>query len=241
MPRLSYALGDRSFRKAPVREQQGPIMVGGRIPVVRFPGWMYCPKCRKMYGYPRSDGRASDPILCSEEACRKAESVLASMPWMLICRNGHMDDLPWPFLVHREAKAQNQRTCQDRTLLFFRPADRNNLRSRIACKACGSQLDLQGLRAKGFLKGISCRGKQPWMPEEEECGVRADSGSLVAVGLGDHFAHYPVVISALDIPPESRLDPRNDIGKRLREHADWRRLKDIYLQHSAEVTTQVDF
>ncbi len=234
MPRLSRALGGRSFRKAPVREQRGPVMVGGRIPVVRFPGWMYCPQCRKMYGYPRSDGRAEEPILCAEELCRKAESALAPIPWVMICRNGHMDDLPWPYLVHRDTRNQTQRTCQNRTQMFFRPADAKNHRARVECKACGARLGLQGLPARTFLGGVKCRGKQPWIRDEDECDARADSGSLVAVGLGDHYAHYPVVISALDIPPESRLDPRDDIGRRLRDHTDWRLLQEIHSNHGAE-------
>jgi len=186
-----------------------------------------------MYAYPKSDGRAEEPILCKEEACRKAESTLAPMPWVMICRNGHMDDLPWPFLAHRDKRSQKQRTCQDRTQLFFWPADAKNPRSRIVCKACGADLDLQALRAKEFLNGISCRGKQPWVRSEEECNARADSGSLVVAGIGDHFVHYPKVESALDIPPESRLDPRDDIGRRLREHADWRQLQELLLAHGA--------
>lgn len=231
MPRLSHALEGRSFRKAPVQEQRGPVVIGGRVPVVRFPGWMYCPKCRKMYGDPRSDGPAEDLILCPSETCLKAKSVLASMPWMMICRNGHMDDLPWHILVHRESKNPTQKTCRDYSQLLFRPADARHRRPRVECGACGAHLPLQGLRAKTFLTGVTCRGKQPWLRDEEECDARAESASLIAVGLGDGFAYHPVVTSALDIPPESRLDPRDDTGRHLREHPDWRLLQELHEKH----------
>jgi hypothetical protein len=234
MRRLTRAMGGRTFRKAPVIEQRGPISIGGRVPVVRFPGWMYCPMCRRMYGYPRSDGHAADAIICQEEACKKAESVLAPMPWMMICRNGHMDDLPWRYIVHRDKNTlPAQRTCADRTRLFFRPADAKNRRSRVVCGACKATLDLRSLDGKLFLTGVQCRGKQPWLRDEEECDAQADNGGLVVAGLGDHNVHFPVVVSALDIPPESRLDPRNDTGGLLRQHPDWRLLETLHERHGA--------
>lgn len=233
MPRLSRALG-RSFRAAPVLAEHGPPATGDRLPVVRFPGWLFCPRCRTMYAHPRGDGQPAEPILCPEAACRKVESTLAPMPWILVCRNGHMEDLPWQHLVHRDAKLDRQRTCRDVTKLFFRPAGARSRRARVVCEACQAALDLHALRGRNFLMGVSCPGRQPWDRRGEPCDARAENGSLAVAGLGDHFVHYPVVTSALDIPPESRLDPRNDVGIRLRAQGDWRPLQELFRTHGAE-------
>lgn len=229
MPRLSQLLAV-SFRKAPVREKRGDVEVGGRLPVVRFPKWMYCQKCRRMYYYDSTgDGRPEDPVLCPDQDCRRVKSVLAPMPWVVICPNGHMDDVPWHSLAHRDAAGQKQKTCRAYDALYFLSAKGRGERLRIECRSCGMKLPLTALKAPDLLRKDKCEGRQPWLHTGERCDKQ-----LQVAGLGDHFIHYPAMVSALDIPPESRMDPRNNVSKRIRDHRDWRRLQELFDKHGKE-------
>ncbi len=227
MPRLQAVLY-RTFRKAPVREQRGEIEVGGRIPVARFPRWMYCPKCRQMFYDPHVKGHPDATIFCKKKECQESRSTLSPMPWVMICANGHLDDLPWHGLVHSSAVKQNQKTCQCSDKMFFNPPGRPSRGSQVVCMECKASLNLNALRAPEFIGAFPCSGRQPWLYSEEKCTAKPE-----AAGLGDHFVHYPAIISALDIPPESRRNPRDNIAQRLRQHPDWRRLHELYSRHGA--------
>ncbi len=229
MPRLSEMLGV-TFRKAPVREKRGDIEVGGRIPAVRFPKWMYCPICRKMYNFDsQPQGRREDPVVCPGDNCKQMKSALAPMPWVVICENGHLDDVPWHSLAHREAKEQRQKTCKAFDAMYFVSARGNVSRLQIECRSCHVAFPLTKLKAPELLVNDRCNGRQPWLYVGEACDK-----NLQVAALGDHFVHYPVSVSALDIPPESRLDPRNNLNKRIREHTEWRRLLELCEKYGRE-------
>jgi hypothetical protein len=229
MPRLSKKLSV-SFRKAPVREKRGDVEVGGRIPVVRFPKWMYCPICRKMYYYDsREAGTSEDPLVCPRQDCKKAKSLLAPMPWVVICSNGHLDDVPWQHLVHRDVANPKQKTCKAFDALCFVSAKDKGARLRIECRSCGASMPLTALKAPTLLCKEKCEGKQPWLYKGEPC----DKSPQVAA-LGDHFVHYPSFVSALDIPPDSRLDPRNNVSKKIHAHPNWSSLKELYEIHGKD-------
>ncbi|MBM4093006.1 MAG: hypothetical protein FJ276_26900 [Planctomycetes bacterium] len=222
MPRLSELLGV-AFRKAPVREKRGDVEVGGRIPAVRFPKWMYCPACRRMYNCDARDhGRLEDPVLCPYDNCKPMPSPLAPMPWVVVCENGHMGDVPWHHLAHRDARNQEQRTCRAFDALYFVSIGDKSGRLQIECRSCHGAFLITALKAPNLLVQVKCEGRQPWLYAGEKCDKR-----LQVAALGDHFVHFPVAVSALDIPPESRLDPRNDLAKRVRAHPAWRRLLEL--------------
>jgi Domain of unknown function (DUF1998) len=221
MPRLAVEL-HHSFRKAPVCEQRGGREIGGRIPVVRFPRWLYCPKCRKMSYVSSPEGGADEAYLCNNPNCRKVHATLASMPWVSICANGHLDELSWRDLVHINATGPKQLTCKSYEHMFFNPTDSQVRHSQIVCRACNASLNLNALKAPHFLDKFFCSGKQPWLYAEEKCTAKPE-----VAGIGDHFVHYPDIISALDIPPESRRDLRDDTGQRIRKHPEWRKLEEM--------------
>jgi hypothetical protein len=187
---------------------------------------MYCPRCRLVYRYPKQEGPLTDPALCQQDECKKAAIALSAMPWISICSNGHMDDLPWDFLTHRDQASPVQKTCKVSDRLFYRQAGKDGSRPEIWCEACGARMSLSGLEDRHFLAGVRCHGKQPWYRLGEPCDVLP-----VAAGLGDLFIHYSDIESALDIPPDSRLNPRDNLGRKLRGHADWRQLQAMYGKH----------
>lgn len=228
MPRLARRLA-KAFRKAPVRVQRGNIEVGGLVPAVRFPIWHFCPNCKQMYPL-KADGRADELLVCPRQECARTNSHLAPMPWIMICSNGHMDDLPWQVLLHRNAPTQRQKTCQSFHEMFYNPPWTRDGRQRIVCNSCKAELDVDALTAENFLKGVRCRGRQPWLSSDGDCVLPENLPPQVA-SPGDHYVHFPDIISALDIPPESRIDPRNDIGRRIREHPDWHRLNDYHARY----------
>jgi hypothetical protein len=226
MPRLSRLLGV-GFRKAPICEKRGDVEVGGRLPAVRFPKRMYCRKCRRMFYEP--DMQAGDDLICPEPECRKQPSSLVSMPWVVICANGHMDDVPWFSLVHQDAKDPGK-TCKAYDALYFMPAKGKEAPLRVECRSCKASLPLTRLRAPDLLCKHKCEGRQPWL----YAGEKSCDKQLQVASLGDHFVHYPVVVSALDIPPESRKDSRDNLGKRIRDHRDWRHLLELHEKHGRE-------
>jgi len=201
--RLAEKLGVEEFRLPPVKTRDE-----GCLPFVRFPRWLFCPSCRKMWLWDEEIGQRPE---CGETTCR-GSSRLAPMRFLMICRKGHLGDIDW----HRWAHSNGDRHCNTRELDFKTLSNRGGGLSslEIRCRTCGSSRSLDGLTMPGTAEsvGMACPGRQPW---EHRPAGRCEEVPLI-VQRGASNVHYPQLSSALDIPPGSDHDENKTVEEALR-------------------------
>lgn len=213
-PRLAAALGVREFREAPARPKSFGIRAAPGIPYIRFPRWLFCVSCRRMLHW-----RAAFEVPDEPARCRSCESrrTLIPMRFVTVCREGHLDDVPWGIWAHSRADDPDQKQCQRHSLRFLTKAGAGGgLRSLVVrCDTCRAQRALEGLTAPGSLAQLhlKCRGIQPWQSASTAVGHDEVPEVVQRGATNVYFAHLQ---SAIDIPPESAFDETEDLVHTIR-------------------------
>jgi hypothetical protein len=173
----------------------------GQIPFARFPRWLFCPNCRRLYHYTAQDDRASGDAepRCSEEACNGV--TLAAMRFVAACDHGHLQDVDWYRWAHRNSQVSSTGQCSRQTaVLYFRTTgasggDFNAM--EIECSACGGRNTFEGLTQGPYVFG--CAGRQPWENRRDE---KCNAGARVYPRAASNV-YYPQTRSAIDIDAAS--------------------------------------
>lgn len=196
--RLQILLGVDHFRLAPIAKDLVPtrqVDPKHAVPVIRFPKWHQCPKCLRI-------GKEGKPFELaangSELECRGHPKPLLTTPvrFVVACAKGHIDDFPWEWWAHRRRES----VC-DRPTLELKSDGKSAALADIyvQCKHCGARESLGDAFRPEAMKGQSCRGSRPWLHDrQEDC----DAPPRV-IQRGASNVHFPVVASALSIPPAS--------------------------------------
>lgn len=198
-------------------------LIGNKIPAVRFPSWMVCLRCGRLHHFHqfpwRKNGKNVESVgelRCDGKSCN---GKLDFVTWVLVSSEGFLDDLPWRYMSHWKLPAQKK--CEFRDELYLKRNERGQL--IIRCGKCKHEINIDGLRKETFFeKRTTYMRKQPWLQER----VKLENKPPVALNITDVRIHLPDIASALDIPPESRID-ENDIRARLRQHEDYNILKEL--------------
>lgn len=208
-PRLSQRVGTE-LAEAPA----------AGLPYLRFPRWLVCRKCTRMTEWHGSaDGQAEEKAVprCAHAGCN---GTLIPIRFVMACKEGHLSDVPWQRWVHLDnavPSGPDQANCDSRDLEFkARQGGGGSLASLyVKCRTCGRERSLERLMSPAGLKGIRCRGGQPWYARENrmECNETPEVVQRGATNL-----YSPIVESALDIPPESNYDPASAMAADIREH-----------------------
>lgn len=208
------------LREPPVaREGKNGHVEGVCIPVSRFPTWAHCPSCGAMYRNPwQTDGGA--PPRCDRENCR-GKARLSQVTWVLADPDGYLAEVPWAYLVHRDARAPEQRSCKHSE--WLRLIDRNGSR-RLRCDACRAEVQFRGDERLGFGAGR----QQPWtyedlVPVREPQGIPGEQMAQV-LAINDTRVYTPAWGLALVIPPESRVRKGTAVDRLYRSTQDRRRI-----------------
>lgn len=198
LPRLQNMLNVLELRE-PITAPEGNFEQPDRarsIPFVRFPAWLFCPKCRRMKQWSWKDERPGKPPYCA--SCG-GTTRLAPMRFIAVCENGHISDVDWVRWAHRGAKQK----CEMRDLEFVSdPKKGGGLASlSVQCRnpKCRSHNSLENIAKKDALKhaGLGrCSGKHPWQHHENasKCDVTPQ-----VVQRGASNAYFPATVAALDI------------------------------------------
>lgn len=208
--RVRAALGiSQVLREPPVAKELVHGQIDGAcVPATRFPSWMRCPnpKCGALYLRPWKDAPTEDISQCRCTRCEK-KPRLEQVTWVLAHQAGHLADVPWHFLAHRDARAPTQQSCKirDRLQLIERGFDQRILR----CAVCGAETRFHGDERIPFGQ----QRIQPWTkddlaPAYVEQSDNSDEGrkNLAQVlAINDTRVYSPAVVSVLIIPPESRV------------------------------------
>lgn len=215
--RLQKKLGVKWFRSPPViddrRDKSNPDT--RRLVAVRFPRWLQCPGCdtikpeRKWNHEPGSAARYC--ATCTGKSGGDNKVFVFPVRFIMACKDGHVDEFPWDWWV------QHKPGCRVRELKK-RSAEKGKgedyrhpglkLRARgpglagliLSCPKCHASRSMDGVFSKGtWENGPKCRGHRPWLANgTESCGK-----GQVAVQRGASNLYFPVLESALSIPPWS--------------------------------------
>lgn len=188
-PRLARSLGVQTFR-APSSGKRG-----GDVPVVRFPTYHYCPRCRRLGRFWEFDAKRMQCDDCSND--------LTPSRFVACCENGHIEDFPYFQWVHRGVEASGrEHQLELRTL-----GASSSLADIVIECSCGVRPhDMDGSFSRGALTGIkACSGRRPWLPgaPDETCDKQ-----LRVLQRGSSNVWFGAVRSSISIPPWSSPNAR---------------------------------
>lgn len=176
----------------------------------RFPSYYYCPKCHQLDYYRKialpdnSSGNNVNSLLCNNCSVGKSKVQLIPSRFIIACPNGHIDDFPYSWWVHR---GQNT-NCEKPQLSLQYIGNTGGLDSIVISCKCGAKATMQGCMDKNALKGLACKSTMPWLgfdadtkrwySEKQEC-----SATMRTMQRSANNVYYPVKASVLTIPPWS--------------------------------------
>lgn len=189
-PRLARMLGVESFRLPPAPDEK----VGNGVNVYRFPEWYSCSACDLLAPF----GAFNSPR--GKSQCGECEEELTPSRFVAACTNGHLTDFPYRAWVHRDPEGIGATCRQD--LRLKTSGKTSSLRSVVVSCGCGREASMEGAFRRRALSNlrVRCWGDEPWLGRKGtvDCGE-----PLRTLQRGSSAAWYPVVRSALSIPPWS--------------------------------------
>lgn len=209
--RVRSALGIEQALCTPPRaiERNGEMI--GWIPALKFPTWMRCSnaECGLLHRAPwrtprrKGEGRSNADLAAlppsADFICDVCNSRLEQVPWVLIHEDGHLADVPWHTLAHRNSQHPAQKQCgRDWSAVYLALRETEN-RRELRCTKCGSFRPFRNDEQVQFPRGTWI---QPWVRQFPDSPPEAEAK---VVEINDVRVHYPVTRSALVIPPESRI------------------------------------
>ena len=210
--RLEKRLRVSEFRMPPAFLDGDP----GRsffLPAIRFPRWLQCPQCNHLKRYGQWGQDPGEPALycvgCSTNKPKRVYTIPA--PFVTACEKGHLDDFPWDYWLDHST------TCSGTKNLALKAEGTGGLAGlRLVCLSCGRSASMEGAFNPDALRRFGpCTGTRPWLPEAPAQSCDAQRRTLQR---GSSNMYFPVIASALDIPPWS-----DHIQQRL--NRDWDRIQ----------------
>ena len=139
------------------------------IPFLRFPNWHVCPRCERMEFFPLN--QQIKPFCFDCNNSERKRITMTQMPFVAMCEDGHLQDVPWREFVHRAFKPD----C-DGKLKYLSSGGAVLAAQKIKCDKCGNERSLGGITfadATGetnLSKYLApkegeylCRGQRPWL------------------------------------------------------------------------------
>ncbi|GGH63805.1 DUF1998 domain-containing protein [Frigidibacter albus] len=187
-----YKTGHRDAKGFAIEEDR-------ELPAVRFPEWCFCPSCDRLKharDWAREVGKPDRWCqVCSGQKGKPRRQFVVPVRLVVACEAGHLDEFPWDRWVgHKEG-------CKRHDLkLVGEAAGLAGL--VVKCDGCGAEQSLAKAYGPHALEriGHACSGRRPWLPlaHREAC-----SHPAAVIQRGASNAWFPIVESAIDIPPFS--------------------------------------
>lgn len=176
-----------------------PTGDNGFVPTLRFPNWLYCPRCGEMKYI--SPTNSSTSLRC--ESCSKKyhhDVRLVPERFVVVCPHGHIDSFPVMKWVHGGTDHDEK---DPKHTVYRRTKGGSTTMGDIEYRCtCGVYRSLNGASSLGGLDKIDyqCTGRQPWLDQKSNQPCPADNKKLRVVIMGATNVCYPDVVSSVLIP-----------------------------------------
>lgn len=195
--RLERYIGVSKLFEPPANEGAG----SGYVPAVRFPNWLYCPRCGRMRYVLQND--TSNAIYCDNPACltkTKHKTKLVPERFVVVCPRGHIDSFPVMQWVH---SGEDHDPRDPNHVITRRTRGGSTTMGDIvyAC-SCGARRSLAGATQHGGLNtiGYHCTGREPWLNRVSSASCDSTNEDLRVVTMGATNVSYADTVSSVLIP-----------------------------------------
>ncbi len=190
--RLERSLGVSYFKMPPTKDEHPR-----GIPFVRFPKYMFCPKCRSI----KSIDEWNRLYLVNHNEpkkiprCNSCNIRLVASRFIVACRHGHIDDFPYEKWVHLDNLCGNPKMEIRNT-----GGSTTGLEGIIIkCTHCNRSRTMKGAFNPDALAGVvGCTGNMPWQNDSENCEETPHT-----LQRGGSNAYFPKIVTSIVIPPGS--------------------------------------
>ena len=181
--RLESILNVDHFRLPPDYREAWQFQAGDQtnfniiVPAFRFPTWHFCPnsKCRTLTKRTLFERGSRGKI-----SCPNCGWPMFQVPFVAVCKEGHIQDFPWNEWVHRSSSPK----CDGQNLKLYSSGQSTLAGQIVKCTDCGKTRSLFGITsAQGESTILSrelengrlflCRGQKPWIGTDESFGCGA--------------------------------------------------------------------
>jgi len=194
-PRLARRLRVTTFRNPPYYDHKTGT---GGIPATIFPTFLVCPRCNRLARHSSFsfDERRSE-YKCQAPDCRgKGLSTAYPARFMVACAKGHLADFPWHAYVHGPDTA-----CDAELRLEDSGRTGSITDLWVKCPAHKASKNLGQAFGQGARRLLPrCGAERPWLGDIDLAGCTEHPRVLLR---GASNAYFPIVESALSIPPWS--------------------------------------
>lgn len=195
--RLERYIGVNQLFAPPANEGAG----SGYVPAVRFPNWLYCPRCGRMrYVLPND---TSNAVYCDNPACQaktKHKTKLIPERFVVVCPRGHIDSFPVMQWVH---SGENHDLRDPNHVITRRTRGGSTTMGDIVYTcSCGARRSLAGATQHGGLNriGYHCTGREPWLDRFSSTPCDSTNEDLRVVIMGATNVSYADTVSSVLIP-----------------------------------------
>ena len=164
----------------------------GDVPVVTFPYMHVCSneRCGRIF-----DARENfdlDKYLKYGVTCPDCYKQAYPSRFISICENGHMDDFPWSWWVHRGNSG-----CKGKIRMYSTGNTSTLADMWVEC-TCGARRSMSGATQRENFDGMKCHGHHPFRPshKNEKCDKL-----MIPSQRGASNVYFSVSRSAISIPP----------------------------------------
>ena len=165
----------------------------GDVPVVSFPYIHVCSnlKCGRLFDM--RDNFDLDCYLRFGVNCPDCHKPAYPSRFITICENGHMDDFPWSWWVHRGAT-----NCKGQLRMYSTGNTSTLADMWVECKLCGAKRSMSGATQGDNFSDLHCMGHHPFRPRSrnERCDKK-----VIPSQRGASNVYFSVSRSAISIPP----------------------------------------
>jgi hypothetical protein len=165
------------------------------LPVISFPNYHVCSngKCSRLFDI--NERFDIGTYLRQGPTCPDCGFKAYPARFVIACKNGHLDDFPWRWWVHR-----GQTSCAKKLKLYSTGETSTLAEMWVECE-CGAKRSMAGATDKtGFAEaGFCCTGRHPHRPKSRN--ERCDCGEVFPSQRGATNIYFPVIRSAISIPP----------------------------------------
>lgn len=191
---LQRLLGVSSFKAPFVSEDSN--FPKPDVPAYRFPKMHICSTCG--YIKPYTFFSNEDSV----KKCPTCNHYIVPSRFITACINGHIDEFPYDWWVHRGKKCEK---CDDnqKPEMKIEFSDKSSGLDSIVieCALCGKKRTMEGCMSKDALAGYHCRGKRPWMGSFNTDDPKDCSARVRCLQRGASNVYFGQTQSALTIPP----------------------------------------